>query len=105
MRWARLEGRRIISDSTSEVVAVTDGKGRGIIGEAQGVVLVLSWWKEYGLVGQGILENKGVGCTSGLLGESTMMEARIHPSAVRFEQHVGVSSTKLRLCITDSALT
>ena len=46
--------------------------------------------------GHGILDKKGLGCTGGLLGESTIMEIGIHPSTVKFEQHIGASSTKLR---------
>ena len=35
-----------------EVIVVAKGEGRGIVGEAQGGMLVLSWWKEEGVVGE-----------------------------------------------------
>ena len=40
---------------------------------AWGVTLVLAWWKEKAVIGQEILEKKGLGCIDGLLGESTMV--------------------------------
>ena len=63
--------RRIIDGD--EVVAVVEGGGRGIVGEAQGVALVLAWWKKEGVPWREILE-KRVGCTDGLLRDSTMVE-------------------------------
>ena len=74
MRRAHLGGRRNVGGGTSEVVAVTEGGGRRIICEAPRVALILAWWKKEWVAGRGILETKGVGYTSGLLGESTMVE-------------------------------
>ena len=67
-------GRRIISGGTGEAIVVTKGGGRGIVNEVQGVVLVLAWRTEEGVVGLEILVKKGVECIGGLLREITMVE-------------------------------
>ena len=48
MRRACLGQRRNVKGGAGEAIAVAKGGGRGIVGEALGVALVLAWWKKEG---------------------------------------------------------